>query len=208
MNIRSTLASIVLGAAMLYPSTAHGDGKELPGYVAAEAGYFVRSGRWYTSKALNLQTKNFWGGLRFRETLTPRFSEDERDLVLEDVATEEKTEIFQIAAVLGREEPRLRFIKKYLEGGATVYLSGGVNFTWNVANPDGIDIRITEPNMRFFTGGGLRGHVHHSFSYMPFPINRFGLGGTLLLEYQIPFGEENSGLAYSGNIAISYGHEE
>jgi hypothetical protein len=206
MSLRSTLATIVLAAAMLYPSTAHGKGN--PGHVSAEAGYFVRSGRWYTSKAINLQTTNFWGSLRFRETLTPRFSDDERDLILEDVPTEEKTEIFQIAAVLGREEDRLRFIKEYIEGGLTVYLSGGVNFTWNVADPDGIDFRITEPNMRFFTGGGLRGHIHHPLSYLPFPIDRLGIGGTLLLEYQVPFGGEKSGLAYSFNLAISYGHGE
>ena len=206
MNLRSSLAAIVLAAAMLYPSTSNG--KENPGYASAEAGYFVRSGRWYTTKAINLQTTNFWGGLRFRETLTPRFSEDERDLVLEDVPTEEKTEIFQIAAVLGREEDRLRFIKKYVEGGVTIYLSGGVNFTWNVANPDGIDIRITEPNMRFFTGVVLRGHAHHSLLYLPFPLSRLGIGSTLLLEYQVPFGEGKSGLAYSLNATISYGHGE
>ncbi len=83
-----------------------------------------------------------------------------------------------------------------------------MNFIWKVANPDGIDIRITEPTLRFFTGGGLRGHIHHPLSYAFFPINRLGIGATLLLEYQVPFGQDPSGFAYSANISISYGHEE
>ncbi len=170
-----------------------------------QKGYSVRDSRWYGLISIGIESADSWSGIRFNQTVSPRYENGEKDLLITRVDTIEKKEIFQVAAVLSRTIPSLKYNSKYFIAKTNISLSAGADIIWDVSDAEGIDIRLPEPQFRFFSGVGLTQCLHHPLRYLPFPLKNFGIGVSATAEYQIPIDNKNE-FFFSGSATISYGH--